>query len=77
MSTKIDITDTSSVVEVGAALSAVGISAQVQQIFIDIGKLLFEKFNVENESSLIRSLYRPGRAPVSVLNWLGFTPNSL
>ena len=43
MSTKIDITDRSSVVEVGAALGAVGISAEVQQIFIDIGKLLFEK----------------------------------
>ena len=77
MSTKIDITNTSSVVEVGAALGAVGISAEVQQIFIDIGKLLFEKFNVENESSLIRSLYRPGRAPLPVLNWRGFTPNVL
>ena len=54
MSTKIDITNTSSVVEVGAALGAVGISAEVQQIFI--GKVLFEKLNVENESRLIRSL---------------------
>ena len=43
MSTKIDITNTSSVVEVGAAIGAVGISAEVQQIFIDIGKHMFER----------------------------------
>jgi len=54
MSTKIDITDTSSVVDVGAVLGAVEISAEVQQLLI--GKLLFKKLNVENESSLIRSL---------------------
>ena len=43
-----------SVVDVGAVLGAVGISAEVQQILI--GKLLFKMLNVENESSLIRNL---------------------